>query len=724
MGPTSVHERTSPRHSSWSASPPPPLIILRTTTTTVPWRTHDNDGVDGALIQSNEVDHVVRRIVQDRLEHQQPLGLSHRYQQSQRHASSSLPRAVSKASWAILDTYAMTRDLPLAHCRVVATTNMSPLPLKFFADDMHFQPFVTREFNRVLLSMLSAYLGRFRTQAIVATVDANMDESTVTSDSLLASTAATEPASQVIEEKRVVADHLLRQLRVACTLPSAVCEIEVQSDSNAAQQRSRSQSFSCSDILQDDMDTEEAVSLSSQVAYVLLSSPFRQNIGNKDGPVPSRDVLRLHLRALSVLPNRLQRLLIMLPSESALKGATWDEDQRINYDYLDIMDEAMRLPVAASVTRLPNNTLGSYGMYLAAYSMHRAKYDFYIFSEDDYIPTVAHYDTILLKLHAAAFGPSKTREVPGVGTRAGLSEAIPGVLCGLVQGRPVEPNSPLEVHLESSHIMSSRTLAHVMAYANHVQITASGANNSSSSAKAVGANAIDVARQIALARHLVKLRSQAKNGQAGPVQCRTHKTRCTANNSQSVAATSVMVNRFDDIQLGFGALLQAAGVEIRDWTAVFRSPYWDHHSLVDWSGAVSNFTVPVESPLFAPVQWLFEDRVRVCCGPSQQSCPWSRANNSEVRAACTVERRDFESRAGAGAARADDRRCCHEHIRLYARSANSRLTQNAVASTSLHAAASVRFPRAAVAAWTQPSCVLARKRHPGERRANEGIRIV
>ena len=86
MGPTSVHERIPPRHSSWSASPPPPLIILRTTTTTVPWRTHDNDGVDGALIQSNEVDHVVRRIVQDRLEHQQPLGHSHRYQQSHRQA--------------------------------------------------------------------------------------------------------------------------------------------------------------------------------------------------------------------------------------------------------------------------------------------------------------------------------------------------------------------------------------------------------------------------------------------------------------------------------------------------------------------------------------------------------------------------------------------------------------------------------------------------------------
>ena len=733
-------EPTPASRSSRSSSPPRPLIIVRTTTATVPWRSHDNDGVDRNLIQSNEVDRVVRSLVQRRQERERererlPAGDSvgdHQHTPKKRsllsaeqlNASSSLSRAVSKASWAIFDTYAMTRDLPSAHCHVEDASSNPPRPLKFFADDMHFQPFVSREFNRVLLSMLPAS-------------HEGIDQKS--GPSILAAHGV---------GTRTRTDHLLRQLRMSCPVHSAVCEIELQSHSAAAQQLASSHGSACDNLFQHDAE-RASDSPPPRVTYVLCSSPFHKPADKSHGPVHPQDVLRLHLRALRVLPNTLQRLMIMLPSYSALRGSAWDEDERIDRGYLDIMDDMRRLPFAASVARLPNNTLGSYGMYLAAYAMHRAAYDFYIFCEDDYIPTVAHFDAILLKLYAAAFGPNETR--PAAGVRK--EEARTGILCGLVQGRPVEPNSPLEVHLESSHVMSSRALAHVMAYAHSLdekvaQTAATAATgvvtSRTSGSDPGGGSAIDAAQKLLLDRHLAHLHSQP---QAGQVHCRTHKTRCqpfaAANRSQLSAGTaapaavathrSVMGNPFDNIQVAFGALMQAAGVEIRDWTAVFRTPYWSHRHIVDWSGAVSNFTVPVERTLFAPVQWLVTDTVQVCCGPTQQSCSGA-TRSDEVVAACTVERRGLESRAGATgwsniiggqalAGEGDDCHCCHEHFVRLTRSTASGLMQRAAANANRHAAFSVHLPLNVVSAWTPPSCMLAGKRDHADR-VDKGIQLL
>ena len=116
-----------------------PKIIYRTTTTTVPWRKNDNDGVDQALIQTNEVDTVVRQCIARR--RKESLGVA----------------------WTMLDTYAMTRALPQLHCRVSDGSRGGSAdlhPLKFFADDMHFQPFVYREMNVQLLDMIAERTAR------------------------------------------------------------------------------------------------------------------------------------------------------------------------------------------------------------------------------------------------------------------------------------------------------------------------------------------------------------------------------------------------------------------------------------------------------------------------------------------------------------------------------------------------------------------------------------
>ena len=116
------------------------LVVLRTTTATAPWRGHafnNNDGVDGQLLQTNEVDHVVRRAVDQR-------------------ARLADERPSDDVAWGILDTYALTANLPEAHCHT-AMGDASRPPLKFFTDDMHLQPFVYREINYILVGLLARY---------------------------------------------------------------------------------------------------------------------------------------------------------------------------------------------------------------------------------------------------------------------------------------------------------------------------------------------------------------------------------------------------------------------------------------------------------------------------------------------------------------------------------------------------------------------------------------
>ena len=180
------------------------------------------------------------------------------------------------------------------------------------------------------------------------------------------------------------------------------------------------------------------------VAYVLAASPFAREDGRGQGPLPGEDVLRMHLLALGATAAAVSRLLLMLPSESSASDA-WEA--RVLGDYLDIHEEAARLPFPATLVRMPNNTLGSYGMYLAAYAMWRERFEHYLFAEDDYVPVRPRFDEQLLRLYAATFGRR------------------PGVLAGLLQGRPAEPTSPWRLHCESAHLMSARSLRRLFAAA-------------------------------------------------------------------------------------------------------------------------------------------------------------------------------------------------------------------------------------------------------------------
>ena len=295
------------------------------------------------------------------------------------------------------------------------------------------------------------------------------------------------------------------------------------------------------------------------MAYVLAASPFVRPPQRGQGPIAQRDVLRVHLAALAELPTTiLRRLMIMVPT---------DAGRTLVPGYLDVSSELERLPFESTIERVDDNTLGSYGMYFEAYRRTREEekhYDYFVFSEDDYIPFRAHYDAILMRMYVSSFGATGH-----------------GLLTGLLQGAPVEPTSKHELHPESSHVMSSNSLAHLFhhTYEEH--------------------------------RWKHDVTTRALTLAFGHDQARTLREIITR--PQKYRKGNVSMSYFDMLQLSIGTLMRDAGIPMRDWTNAFRTPYWNHRQMVDWSGAAHGFTVPLERVLFAPIQWLYVRDVQVCC---------------------------------------------------------------------------------------------------------------
>lgn len=372
---------------------------------------------------------------------------------------------------------------------------------------------------------------------------------------------------------------------------------------------------------------------SPSVAYVLAGRPIgaaesKASTEATAGAVRHQDILRMHLTALKETSSVTSQLFIMIPGTSAASAV---EEAWRNVDtgsYLDIRHEAAQLPFPATLVRLPNNTLGSYGMYLTLYAMSASSsgaklFDYYMFSEDDYLPVQPAFDRILLGMYDASF-----RERPGI-------------LCGLLQGKPLEPSSPYLLHCESSHIMSAsslrglfeRAIAHrlwpfrrqgiVKRQGRQLKTAARHPIKTSATTKARD-RAMDGGKRIAPCNatgHHVMLLADALLMAEGVCTDKVKtalKLRLRPEEIRRMCP-EMMNNRFNRIQIAFGSLLRATGIEMRDWSAAFRTPYWDHKTIVDWSGAIQHFQVPIRRVLFAPVQWLFSPSVRICCVPEDCS---------------------------------------------------------------------------------------------------------
>jgi hypothetical protein len=290
-----------------------------------------------------------------------------------------------------------------------------------------------------------------------------------------------------------------------------------------------------------------------RVAYTIPLNPFlhmRNSPTNPlmNGPVPGIHVLPLHLAALDGVPSRLAAVLLMLPR---------DPLKALLPGYEDMLERQLqvRRRLTVELFRIANNSLGGHGMYLHAFHTTRGRFDYYIFCEDDYLPSRAHFDQTLVRLYRRAFPLSSTATTDGV-------------LAGILQGRPVEPSNRWPLHLETSHIMSAGALDTLS------RRTYAGRRNFKGS----------------ISKRMFELMAK-------------HRIRDSYT--------------FGAIQGAFGLLLADAGLRIREWAGAYRSPYWDHAGgLVDWSGAASNFTVPPGRHIFVPVQWLFVPHFSSSCFPA------------------------------------------------------------------------------------------------------------
>ena len=271
---------------------------------------------------------------------------------------------------------------------------------------------------------------------------------------------------------------------------------------------------------------------------------------DNDGMVPSSCMLLLHVAVLSKLRHQLSAVLLVVPSSGSTTLRGYDDD-------LD--GASKRLNCSLEIMPVANNSLGSYGMFMHAFAVHRQRFGFYVFSEVDYVPMLHRFDSILIALFRSAF--------PVVGR--------PGMLTGIVRGRALDERSSFATHPESSAIMSSagleRAFHHVFAVAGW---------KSSVSDYLV---------------HLVRTEGSL------------------VRTRRNFTAAKLDGYRMYHVQEGFGLLMSAAGIPILDWTSAFRSPYWTHRApVMDYTGGPTN-TVPVQRILFAPSQLLFTSQLRRCC---------------------------------------------------------------------------------------------------------------
>ena len=301
------------------------------------------------------------------------------------------------------------------------------------------------------------------------------------------------------------------------------------------------------------------MSVSRRVAYTILANPFLHDRNNPmeplmNGPVASVDTLHLHLSQIAALETqRLAAILLLMPHDTSRSEVP-------GYRNITTQPHSLGLPCPLEVIAVHNNTLGSYGMYLRAFASTRGRFGYYIFCEDDYVPALDHFDAALVLMHDATFGSGRQQRN--------------GVLAGVLQGRPAEPDSKHALHLETSHIMSARSLGHLFDHTYSV-----------------------IGWRGSMAERMMLLVRVGRRGVDNPYYG-------------------------GGIQEGFGLLCSDAGIEMRDWSLAYRSPYWNHRWIVDWTGMVHNFSLPMARALFVPVQLRYghQRRVKSCCEPTEAAC--------------------------------------------------------------------------------------------------------
>ena len=123
--------------------------------------------------------------------------------------------------------------------------------------------------------------------------------------------------------------------------------------------------------------------MNPSILYAMSSwSGSRSNIPFDDTYV------KKHIEQISKIKNNLTQISIGNP-DNASKRQEFQE-------YLDSLKEVSGVPIV--VHDFPN--IGrSYGQWSRIYDLYRDKFDYYIFVEDDYVPTLDNFDKVLIDMY-------------------------------------------------------------------------------------------------------------------------------------------------------------------------------------------------------------------------------------------------------------------------------------------------------------------------------------
>jgi len=107
-----------------------------------------------------------------------------------------------------------------------------------------------------------------------------------------------------------------------------------------------------------------------------------------------KDYLKVHLRKLIDTPHKLTQITIM-KAEVPNGIASWEG----YYDIDDLVTELSKTTVVKTFS-VPNQGI-SYGQYIRSYEFCKkdTPFDYWILMEDDYVPVLPNFDSVLVKIH-------------------------------------------------------------------------------------------------------------------------------------------------------------------------------------------------------------------------------------------------------------------------------------------------------------------------------------
>ena len=134
------------------------------------------------------------------------------------------------------------------------------------------------------------------------------------------------------------------------------------------------------------------------VCYVIASWAGHQGAISRDKltmqPEP-KDYVSEHLKVLTDIPHHLDHVILM-------KAECTKDDNPYPGFYDNIEEYTSKLKCTFEEIDCPNVGV-SYGQYFRAYEKYRTEFDYYIFMEEDYVPTMDHFDSVLINLYEDLF---------------------------------------------------------------------------------------------------------------------------------------------------------------------------------------------------------------------------------------------------------------------------------------------------------------------------------